>query len=94
MITRLSTRTPTTLPTATNVPVLKPLLPVVGVFVATLVPLIIGIGRSGVTEVEGATGLPPDELVGEPGSLTGGGADDEGTEGGGDGTVDLGGGEL
>lgn len=66
----------------------------VELFAVTLVPLIVAIGRSGVTEVGGVTGVPPDELVGEPGSLTGGGADDEGTEEGGDGTVDLGGGEL
>lgn len=94
MITRLSNRTPTTLPTATDVPVLKPPLPVAELFAVVLVPLIGGIGRSGVTEIGGVTGLPPEELVGEPGSLNGGGADDEGTEGGGDGTVDLGGGEL
>lgn len=63
-------------------------------FAVVLVPLIGGIGCSGVTETGGVTGLPLDELVGEPGSPTGGGADDEGTEGGGDGTVGLGEGEL
>lgn len=91
MITRLSTRTPTTLPTATDVPVLKP-RPLIESFAVTLVPLIVGIGRSGVTEVGGIVGLAPDELDGGPGTVTGGGADDEGTEGGGDGTVVLGGG--
>lgn len=37
-------------------------------------------------------GPSADELDGEPGTVTGGGVDDEGTEGGGDGTEDLGGG--
>lgn len=95
MITRLSTRTPITLPTATDVSVLKPPLAVAVVepFAVTLVPLLVAIGLSGIIgDVVGVVGLSPDELVGDPGTVTGGGADDEGTGGEGDGNVDLGGG--
>lgn len=80
--TKLSTTNPTTIPIATAPPVLIPLA--VGVaFVFESVAIGFSIGKEGKGEMVGVS--VADELIG------GEGEDDEGTEGGGDSNVDLGG---